>query len=79
MTLYYEVAKGDEMLVFLRARERDIVSPAVFHDETSNSLCCMSTLGKSDFSCCDIEVDVHKSQCSTGEGDGSVSLIAGDY
>ena len=39
----------------------------------------MSMLGKSDFSCCDIEVDVHKSQCSTGEGDGSVSLIAGDY
>lgn len=79
LTLYYEVAKGNEMLVFLKARERDIVSPAVFHGETSNSLPCMSTLGKSEFSCCDIAVNVYKSQCSTGEGDGSVSLIAGDY
>ena len=55
------------------------MSPAVFHGETSNSLPCMSTLGKSEFSCRDIAVNVYKSQCSTGEGDGLVSLIAGDY
>ena len=43
------------MLVFLKARERDILSPAVFHDETSNSLCCMSMLSKSEVFCCNTQ------------------------
>ena len=67
----------DGVLEFPKVSEGDIVSPTVFHDKTSNSLCCMSMLGKSEFSCCDIAVDVNKSQCSTGEGDDSVSLTAG--
>ncbi|KAJ9674394.1 hypothetical protein PVL29_023757 [Vitis rotundifolia] len=67
----------DGVLEFPKVSEGDIVSPTVFHDKTSISLCCMSMPGKSEFSCCDIAVDVNKSQCSTVEGDDSVSLTAG--
>ena len=67
---------GNGVLEFPKVSEGDIVSPTVFHDKTSNSLYCMSVLGKSEFSCCDIAVDANNSECSTGEGDDS-SLTAG--
>lgn len=74
---YCDKKIGNGVPEFPEVSEGDIVSPTVFHDKTSNSLCCMPVLGKSEFSCCDIAVDANKSQCTTGEGDDSLSLTSG--
>ncbi|KAL6212457.1 hypothetical protein ACLB2K_017677 [Fragaria x ananassa] len=51
------------------------VSPIVFDDNPSSSLCSMSMMGQSESSCSDVAVDATKLHCPFGEGDTSASLI----
>ncbi|GAV89828.1 Methyltransf_15 domain-containing protein, partial [Cephalotus follicularis] len=61
---------------FTKVSEVEIVSPSVFHGNSSNSLCCMSMLGESESSYCDVAVDVSKSRYpSEGEETASSTRI----
>ncbi|KAK9271375.1 hypothetical protein L1049_026965 [Liquidambar formosana] len=68
---------GDAVPELARVSEGEIVSPPTFHENTRNSLCCMSMLDQSESSpCYDVSVDVNKSQCFPGGRQDSASLIA---
>ncbi|KAL6216597.1 hypothetical protein ACLB2K_009818 [Fragaria x ananassa] len=51
------------------------VSPIVFDDNPSSSLCSMSMMGQSKSSCSDVAVDATKLHCPFGEGETPASLI----
>ncbi|KAJ7966611.1 Trimethylguanosine synthase [Quillaja saponaria] len=59
----------DEAPEVSKVSEEEVVSPANSHDKTSSSLCCMTVLGKSESSYCDVAVSDKKSHC----GDNSAS------
>lgn len=63
----------DEELELSKVSEGEIVSPTIFHDNTSSSLCSMSMLGQSESSNYDVAVDAKISQCPSGEADNSAS------
>ncbi|KAJ7958164.1 Trimethylguanosine synthase [Quillaja saponaria] len=65
----------DEAPEFSKVSVEEVVFPTKFHDKTSSSLCCMSMLGKSESSYCDVAVDVNKSPCSSGRVNNSASSI----
>lgn len=63
----------DEALELSKVSEGEIVSPTIFHDNTSSSLCSMSMLGQSESSNYDVAVDAKISQCPSGGGDNLAS------
>lgn len=54
-----------------RVSVQEVVPPANFRDDKSNSLSCISMLGQSESYHCDVAVGVDMSQCASGEGDNS--------
>ncbi|XP_057986863.1 uncharacterized protein LOC110643631 isoform X1 [Hevea brasiliensis] len=68
----------DEALEFTRVSEVEIVSPTVLHDNTSDSLCCMSILGQSESYYYDVAVDTSDSQCPAGEDPSRPTEIISD-
>ncbi|XWS25604.1 hypothetical protein CRYUN_Cryun27aG0082100 [Craigia yunnanensis] len=53
----------EETLEFSIVSEMEIVSPSIFHQNSSSSLCCMSMLGRSESSYHDVAVAVNESLC----------------
>ena len=53
----------EQTLEFSEVSETEIVSPSIFHDNSSSSLCCMSMLGRSESSYHDVAVAVNESLC----------------
>ncbi|XP_057974901.1 uncharacterized protein LOC131162444 isoform X3 [Malania oleifera] len=66
----------DGVLEFSEVSEGEVAPPTVFHDKSSNSLCCMPLMGQSKSSYSDVAMDVSESQCLFDEGDYSEGLIA---
>ncbi|KDP38328.1 hypothetical protein JCGZ_04253 [Jatropha curcas] len=70
-------AKDEEMEI-TRVSEVEIVSPNVLHDNTSNSLSCMSMLGQSESYYYDVAAETSDSRCPAGEDLGcSTTTISG--
>ncbi|KAF8410072.1 hypothetical protein HHK36_002594 [Tetracentron sinense] len=65
----------EKVLEVSRVSEGEVVSPIVFNDNTNISLCCISTLGQSETSYCNVAADVCKSHSPSSEED-SASLVA---
>ncbi|XP_059636362.1 uncharacterized protein LOC132278563 isoform X2 [Cornus florida] len=65
----------DGFLDLIKTSDGEVASPSIFYDNTRNSLCCMSVLGQSESSSCDIAVD-DKIHSLSGEGENSASSIA---
>lgn len=53
--------------------EMEIISPSIFHDNSSSSLCCMSMLGRSESSYHDVAVALNESLCPGHERDDSAN------
>ncbi|XP_059454311.1 uncharacterized protein LOC132184626 isoform X2 [Corylus avellana] len=62
----------DKAIELSQVSEGEIVSPIIFHDNTSSSLCSMTMLGQSESSNYGVAVDVKISQCPSN-GDNSAS------
>ncbi|XP_035541998.1 uncharacterized protein LOC108979557 isoform X4 [Juglans regia] len=63
----------DGAIEICKVSEGEIVSPTIFHDNTSSSLCSMTMLGQSESSNYDVAVDVKISHWPSDEGDNSAS------
>ncbi|XWS21204.1 hypothetical protein CRYUN_Cryun30bG0035300 [Craigia yunnanensis] len=63
----------EETLKFSKVSEMEIVSPSIFHDNSSSSLCCMSMLGQSESSYHDVAVAVNESLCPGHKREDSVN------
>lgn len=68
----------DEALETTKVSEVEIVSPTVLHDNTTDSLCCMSILGQSESYCYDVAVNTCEFQCPAGEDPSSSTKIISD-
>ncbi|KAG7941456.1 hypothetical protein I3843_16G044300 [Carya illinoinensis] len=70
----------DGAIEICEVSEGEIVSPTIFHDNMSSSLCSMSMLGQSESSNYDVAVDVKISHWPADEGDnsGSSTMITCD-
>ncbi|MED6157767.1 hypothetical protein PIB30_026436 [Stylosanthes scabra] len=53
----------------------EVVSTTEFHDKTSSSVSCISTLGQSESSYCGV-VEIDMTRCASGEGDNSACCTA---
>ena len=62
----------DKAIELSQVSEGEIVSPIIFHDNTSSSLCSMTMLGQSESSNYGVAVDAKISQCPSN-GDNSAS------
>ncbi|KAK6245238.1 hypothetical protein SCA6_008328 [Theobroma cacao] len=65
----------EETMEFSRVSEMEILSPSVFHDNSSSSFCCMSMLDRSESSYHDVAVVVNESQCPDLKQEDSASSV----